>query len=95
MFTCLIGASNTKIVENFNRHKVPAWKSDSLWTRDKVGWIAKSNAVIGTFVPHVIEWKNGRQIRVPCPPIRRYYPAIISVVTFRQVRTGSARPLII
>ncbi|WP_156360516.1 recombinase family protein [Sphingomonas sp. Leaf226] len=82
------GVSNTKIAETFNRHKVPAWKSDSLWTRDKVGWIARSSAVIGTFIPHVIEWKDGRQTRVPCPPIRRYYPAIISVDTFQQVQTG-------
>lgn len=52
-----------------------------------MGWIARSSAVIGTFVPHVIEWKDGRQIRVPCPPIRRYYPAIISVDTFQQVQT--------
>ncbi len=52
-----------------------------------MGWIARSSAVIGTFVPHVIEWKDGRQTRVPCSPIRRYYPAIISVDTFRQVQT--------
>jgi DNA invertase Pin-like site-specific DNA recombinase len=82
------GVSNTKIAEMFNRDKAPAWKSDSLWTRDKVGWIARSSAVVGTFVPHVIEWKDGRQTRVPCPPIREYYPAIISVDTFHKVQIG-------
>jgi len=79
------GVSNTEIAKGFNKKGIPAWKSGTLWTRDKVGWIVRSSAVVGTFVPHYIEWRNGRQIRIPCKPIANYYPRIISDELFSEV----------
>lgn len=79
------GVSNTEIAKSINKRGIPAWKSGTLWTRDKVGWIVRSSAVVGTFVPHYIEWRNGRQVRVPCKPIANYYPRIISDKVFSEV----------
>ena len=52
------GQSLIDVARALNRRKVPTLQEGGVWTRDKVGWITRCSAVIGTFVPHRIDLRR-------------------------------------
>jgi DNA invertase Pin-like site-specific DNA recombinase len=75
------GAGQHAIAVRLNELGVPVLseggQKGQRWHRSYIFKLLNSPNVVGTFVPHVIEWIGGRRTRVPQEPIEGYYPRII------------------
>lgn len=90
------GKGKHAIAETLNREQVPTWNGGEFWHRSYIEKIANNPAVIGIFIPHVVEHVEGRKLRKAQSPIPKYFPAVIEKSLYRRVRslaTGAANPL--
>ncbi|TDQ82022.1 DNA invertase Pin-like site-specific DNA recombinase [Dongia mobilis] len=84
------GAGYLTITETLNRENVPVFetadrKADR-WYESYVKKILVNPAVIGTYVPHELEYDNNKKVRKPLDPVENYYPAVVDVETYRTVQ---------
>jgi len=87
------GAGYLAITEALNREGVPVFdiaerRRASRWYESYVKKILVSPAVVGTYVPHEVQYDSSskKKIRTPLDPIENYYPAIVDPETFRTVQ---------
>jgi DNA invertase Pin-like site-specific DNA recombinase len=90
------GLGTHAITERLNADKVPTFGDGVMWHRSIILRILSSPAVIGTYVPNVIEHIDGKRVRKPLDPIPDYFPAAVDKVLYTKVqamRSKSASPL--
>lgn len=91
----LAGVGPHLIAERLNREGVAPFGRGRYWHRSYIIKMLDSPAVIGTYVPHVVEYVEGRRKRIPRDAVERYYPAVIDPETFagvREMRAGKRSP---
>lgn len=75
------------IAEGLNRDRVPVLKKAKHWHPSYVLKVLQNEAVVGTYVPHKIEYVKGKKVRVPDgEPVKNYYPRIIDDALYASVR---------
>jgi DNA invertase Pin-like site-specific DNA recombinase len=77
-------ALNTEGVEPFGRAKH--------WHRSYVAKIVESPALVGTFVPHIDDYKDGKVRRVPQVPVPGYFPSVIDADTHARLQDVVQQP---
>jgi hypothetical protein len=82
----LKGVGHHSIAATLNEDKVPPFKG-SMWHRSYVAKTLSNPAVIGTFIPHVEEHRDGKLVRVPQLPMEGYYPAIVKKGDYLRVQS--------
>src|SRR6516164_4091350 len=88
------GIGQHKIAETLNRENVPVFGRGKRWHRSYIVKIIANPAVIGTYVPHVIEYQGGKKRRKPTSAtgIEGYYPALVHTDTFHRVNGLASNP---
>jgi len=71
------GAGLEAIAKTFNREKVPVLGRAEYWHRSYISKILANPAVVGTLVPHTLEYVGGRKRRKPQEALAKYYPAAV------------------
>lgn len=91
------GVGSHSIAEQLNRDKVPVFGCGTQWHRSYINKLLdESPAVIGTYVPHTMEYVEGRKLRKPLQGIAGYFPACVDRMVYERVRamrTKTASPL--
>lgn len=86
----LRGHGSLFISRSLNAERVPLFSSfgrtGKMWAYGNISQLLRNPSVMGTYVPHRIEYKNGKKFRVPSKPIENYYPAVVSKSTFDRVQ---------
>lgn len=77
---------NVEGLETFGEGKRRA----KYWHRSYISKILRSQAVIGTFIPHEIRRTDGKKTREPLAPIPGYFPAVVDQKTFKAIQTRFA-----
>jgi DNA invertase Pin-like site-specific DNA recombinase len=92
----LNGAGQHAIAHALNIDGVPTFghrgRKGQHWHRSYVVKLLASPAVIGTLIPHQIDYSSGRKRRKPLGPIANYYPAIIDPEIFQRVQALRVDP---
>ncbi|MEH6690625.1 MAG: recombinase family protein [Pseudorhizobium pelagicum] len=89
------GRGQQSIAENLNREEVPTFGRASHWQRTYIAKILNNPAVIGTLVPHYVEYVQDRRRRIPTDSVPNYYPPAVSEDLYQEVqsmRLGTASP---
>ncbi len=96
----LAGRGQHVITADLNRDGVPVFghqgRTGRYWHRSYVVKILSNPAVIGTLIPHRLEYKDGRKQRVPLDPVKDYFPAVIEEEAFERIQLmhrGTRQPL--
>jgi DNA invertase Pin-like site-specific DNA recombinase len=82
----LTGKGTYAIAEGLNRDNVPVFGRGQYWHRSFVVKILHSPAVVGTLVPHTLDYADGRRVRNAQEPVPQYYPAAVSEDAFQRVQ---------
>ncbi|PZF77473.1 recombinase family protein [Aestuariivirga litoralis] len=85
------GMGQNQVVKVLNRENVTTLNDAAHWHKSTVAKLLRSDAPIGTYVPHLIEHVNGKRIRRPQEPVENYYPAIVSQKLWQEVRLATAK----
>jgi DNA invertase Pin-like site-specific DNA recombinase len=86
----LAGKGKHAIVEALNKDHVPVFghrgRTGQHWHRSYVAKLLASPSVMGTNVPHRIEYVSGRKRRVPLAPVSNYFPAVVDEDAYLRVQ---------
>ena len=85
----LDGKGQHLIAADLNREGVEPWGRGSYWQRSYIAKILASEAVIGTFIPHTLDYVDGKRTRTPQEPVQGYFPAALSEELWADVRAMS------
>jgi len=83
----LDGKGQHLIAADLNRESVEPWGRAKYWQRSYIAKILSNEAVIGNFVPHTLDYVDGKRTRTPQEPVQGYFPAAISEGLWADVRT--------
>lgn len=90
----LDGVGQHQIADTLNKEGVAPFGRAKFWHRSYVKKILESPAVIGVFIPHLIDRSGNGKRRIPQAPIHGYFPAVVAESAFHDVqaqRSGSQR----
>jgi hypothetical protein len=78
------------IAKTLNDRKVPTWgmlgkRQAAYWAYSYISKILWNRAVLGDFVPHLLETENGKKRRKPLDPVPGYFPAIVDASVWDAV----------
>ena len=79
-----LGLGQGAITTKLNQQNIKSFRSKAAWHKASVHGLLKNPTVTGTYIPHFMHYENGKRIRVPEPPIKNYYPRIISQKTWNK-----------
>lgn len=91
----LAGVGQHGIAHALNTEGIPTFRKAQHWHMSYVLKILNSPAVLGTYVPHVVDHSDGKKVRRPLDPIPDYFPKIISSETIERLqamRLGGVQP---
>jgi DNA invertase Pin-like site-specific DNA recombinase len=81
------GIGQNAIAEALNTERVPLFGKGKHWHRSYIAKLLDSPSVIGTYVPHSVEYLEGKRTRKPAgDPIPNYYPRIIDDDLYQRVQ---------
>jgi hypothetical protein len=80
------GMGQHLIAERLNQEGVPCFGSAAHWHRSYVKKILGNPAVVGTLVPHVVEYADGKKTRRGLDAVEGYYPAVIDQELYDRVQ---------
>lgn len=87
----LAGKGQHAIAKALNAEGVPVFgegrRAGAFWHRSYIVKLLDNPAVIGTLVPHKLEFRDGKRTRIALDPVPNYYPAVIDAETFDRVQT--------
>ena len=82
----LEGYGQNRIAETLNKEGVPCFGDAAYWHRSYVLKLLINPAVVGTFVPHTLEYVDGKRVRKPQEPVPNYFPAIVDEDTYQRIQ---------
>lgn len=82
----LRGIGKHSIAVALNAEGVPPFGRAKHWHRSYIHKILTSPALVGTFIPHVEEHREGKRRRIPQEPVLNYFPAVIDTETYERLR---------
>lgn len=86
------GEGQNSIAQSLNGRGVPVFGRGIQWHVSYIAKILESPAVVGTMIPHRIEWIDGHKRRVPLEPVEGYYPAVVGSDVFARVQALRSAP---
>ena len=86
----LAGTGLERIAATFNRQGVSTFGTAAHWHKSYVSKIIDNPAVIGTMVPHRLDFTSGKRQRKPLDPVPGYFPAVVDQETWEAVRLQRA-----
>ncbi|MGO9017323.1 MAG: recombinase family protein [Syntrophobacteraceae bacterium] len=89
------GCGIHSIVKALNHDRIPNFGHGKMWYSSYISLLLSSPTVVGDFIPHIMDYEDGKKTKKPTTPILNYYPAIIDRDLYQQVRalTQSKAPL--
>lgn len=84
------GTGQHSIAEALNRDGVLTFGRAEHWQRSYVIKILTNRAVIGEYTPHLMDYVEGKKVRIPQDPIAHYFPAIVDPEAYDRVRALTA-----
>jgi len=85
----LEGLGQHQIAQRLNLEGVKPWGRGAFWQRSYIAKVLESEAVIGTFTPHTLEYVEGKRTRKPQEKVEGYFPPAISQDLWADVRAFS------
>ena len=82
----LAGVGQHLIADTFNREGLKPWGRARFWQRSYIAKILANLAVVGTMIPHQLDYTRGVKSRKPLEPLEGYYPAVVSPEVFADVQ---------
>ncbi|MDC0714020.1 recombinase family protein [Stigmatella sp. ncwal1] len=82
----LEGRGQHTITQGLNRDAIPVFGKAGHWHRSYVAKLLSNPAVMGTYVPHSLEWLDGKRARKALDPIQGYFPAVVDSETYQRVQ---------
>lgn len=82
----LAGVGQHRVAATFNQEGHTPWGRGQLWHRSYIAKTLANPAVIGTFVPHLVEFDGAKKRRVPLDPVEGYFPAIVTLEVFQEAQ---------
>jgi DNA invertase Pin-like site-specific DNA recombinase len=86
----LEGKGHAGIAGELNKRDVATWgvgkQRGNQWHRSYIAKILENEATIGVFTPHKLDYINGKNTRVPCTPVRGYYPNAVDEEIFQRAQ---------
>lgn len=82
----LKGMGQNTISKTLNSEGVPVFGRGRKWHRSFLVKLLANPAVVGTFIPHTIEYKDGKKRRQAQTPVENYFPDIVDRETFERVQ---------
>lgn len=89
----LDGKGQHQIANSLNTEGVEPWGRGRYWQRSYIAKILASEAVIGTFQPHTLDYVDGKRTRTPLDPVHNYFPAAVSEELWSEVQAMNAGKL--
>ena len=80
------GIGQHAIARGLNQDNVPCFGKADGWHRSYVKKVLENPAVIGTYVPHQIEYRDQKRVRVPQEPIEGYFPPVVEKGVWETVQ---------
>ena len=77
------------IAATFNREGIPTFGKGRYWQRSYIAKILGNPATVGTFVPHTVEYVDGKRQRRPAEVVEGYFPAVVPKADFERVQALS------
>jgi len=81
------GVGKPAIAKALNTEGAPPIGRAKFWHWSYITKILASPALVGTFVPHIHEYKDGVRSRIPQDPVPNYYPAVIDSETYERLQS--------
>ena len=81
------GAGQESIARGLNEASVPTFGRSKMWHRSYIQKTLSNVACVGTFIPHEVQFEDGKKIRVPLDPVPNYFPAAIDEETFERAQS--------
>jgi len=91
----LAGTGQHAIARTLNSEGHKPWGRGQFWHRSYIAKVLANPAVVGTFVPHEMEFDGPSKTRRPLQPLENYFPAIVTQETFSEaqaLRTAVGAP---
>lgn len=91
----LEGRGQHTITQGLNRDSIPVFGKAGHWHRSYVAKLLSNPSVMGTYVPHALEWQEGKRTRRALDPIPGYFPAVVDAETYQRaqaIRMDAASP---
>ncbi|CAN1723787.1 site-specific DNA recombinase [Hyphomicrobium sp. 1Nfss2.1] len=85
----LAGMGQHAIAATFNREGIPTFGKGRYWQRSYIAKVLGNPATVGTFVPHTVEYVDGKRRRRPAEVVEGYFPAVVSKADFERVQALS------
>ena len=79
------------IAATFNREGIPTFGKGRYWQRSYIAKILGNPATVGTFVPHTVEYVDGKRQRRPAEVVEGYFPAVVPKADFERVQALKTR----
>lgn len=79
------------IARALNQRGEKPWgtRPNAVWRDSYIKKILHSRTVLGEYQPHLVQMKDGKQLRIPDgDPVEGYYPSIVDASTFHDVSRG-------
>ena len=88
------GMGRVGIARLLNEQRLQPFGRAKYWYRSYIDKILVNPALMGTFIPRLVTYKDDKLVRFPLTPVPDYFPAVIDADTFAQLQTivlGSPR----
>jgi DNA invertase Pin-like site-specific DNA recombinase len=90
----LRGRGKEAIAKALNREGVPVFGRSKHWHKSVIQKLIASPALVGTFIPHTREHRDGKLVLHPQEPIQGYFPAVIDAETYARLRAVLSAPAV-
>lgn len=57
-----------------------------MWHRSYIKKILENPPTIGVLVPQIVEYRDGRKVRIPLDPVHGYFPAVVDEATYQRAQ---------
>lgn len=83
----LQGMGKELMARRLNERGVTSFRKGGHWRASQVRKVLVNPALMGTFVPHTNEHKDGKRVRTPLDPVLGYYPALVDSDTYQRLQS--------
>lgn len=83
----LQGMGKELMARRLNEQDVKSFRKGGHWRASQVRKVLVNPALMGTFIPHTNEHKEGKRIRTPLDPVPDYFPSVIDSDSYQRLQS--------
>jgi DNA invertase Pin-like site-specific DNA recombinase len=84
------GLGQHAIAQRLNDEGMPTFGGSRFWQRSYIAKLLKSEAVVGTYTPAIMQHEGEKKIREKQKPIAGYFPLVVSRTVFEKVQLATS-----